>query len=319
MFVAVVALAFATPAPASAGRGPQWESLAPAPTPRTEAAAVALAEEIYLMGGFVLGGASVPLVEIYDTVTDTWRPGPPLPIPVNHAYAAAVDGTVYIFGGYLGPAFGGALQPLALPTDRAFALQDGIWESIAPLPAPRGAGSAAVVGDKVYLVGGVDGDSLAHETLVYDTRRDRWAEIDGLPPARQHLGVTSFRDHIYALGGRVDLLNSNMPYAHLLDARRAAWRELPMMPVASGGLGAAATSNGYVIGAGGEHQTGVFGDVNAFDVFRRKWRGLPDMPTPRHGLGVVAIGTKLFTLAGGTEPGYSYSTANEAIDLAAFR
>ena len=305
--------------PVGAEAAPRWETLAPAPTPRTEAVAATVGEEIYLIGGFVPGGATVPLVEIYDTRSDEWRTGPPLPIPVNHAYTAAVDGTLYVFGGYVGPAFGGALQPLSLPTDRAFALRDGTWQPVAPLPSPRGAGSAAAVGHRIYLVGGVDEDSLAEETLVYDTRRDEWSTLPGLPTPRQHLGVAAVGNDVYAVGGRIDLLNSNMPLVDRLDTRRDKWRAMQFIDIARGGLGAAGTSNGYVVAVGGEFQGGTYDVAEAFDPARNKWLALPPLPTARHGLGVAAVGTKVYALAGGLQAGYSYSTLNEAIDLASLR
>ncbi|MGH2738102.1 MAG: hypothetical protein ACRDHH_04745 [Actinomycetota bacterium] len=43
------------------------------------------------------------------------------------------------------------------------------------------------------------------------------------------------------------------------------------------------------------------------------------MPTARHGVGVVAVGTTVYVIAGGVEPGLSFSGAVEAIDLARLR
>jgi hypothetical protein len=39
------------------------------------------------------------------------------------------------------------------------------------------------------------------------------------------------------------------------------------------------------------------------------------MPTARHGLGVVAVGNVVHVIAGGPTPGFSFSSANEALDL----
>jgi hypothetical protein len=86
------------------------------------------------------------------------------------------------------------------------------------------------------------------------------------------------------------------------------------MPTARGGISAAATSNGYVVAVGGEADD-TFDDAEAYDVERDRWLRLPPMPTARHGLGSAAAGTVLYVMAGGTTPGFSFSAANESLDL----
>ena len=108
----------------------EWRTLAQAPIPRTEIAGAALDDRILLMGGFVEGGATVSLVEVYLPGEDRWEEGPPLPIALNHAMGTVVDGTVMVAGGFRGPG-------LTNPSDRVFALSgSGEWEEMAPLPEP---------------------------------------------------------------------------------------------------------------------------------------------------------------------------------------
>jgi hypothetical protein len=80
------------------------------------------------------------------------------------------------------------------------------------------------------------------------------------------------------------------------------------------GIAAAATSNRFVLAVGGEAET-TFDEAEALDVSAERWLALPPLPTARHGLGAAAIATVVYVVAGGTEPGYSFSSANEAIDL----
>jgi non-specific serine/threonine protein kinase len=319
-FVSLICLFAGLPAPALAGEAPQWRTLAPAPTPRTEAAAVALDGEIYLIGGYAPPAVTVPLVEIYDPQLDEWRTGPPLPVPVNHAAAAVADGTIYVFGGFHGFALGSQFSAASAPTAGAYALRDGSWEAVAPLPAPRAAGGAAAIGKKIYVVGGVLEDgSNAETTLVYDVERDEWTESPGLPFPRQHLGVAAARGDVYALGGRYDLLNSNVSVTDRFAPASGRWKSVAPMPTARGGLGAATTGNGLIVTVGGEGPSATYPQAEAFSVARNRWSSLPPLPTPRHGLGVVAVGNTVYAIAGGTEPSYSFSTTNEAIYLGALR
>ena len=320
VLLATLVFGATTVSPSTAAPKLAWRTLSPAPTPRTEAAAAVLNGEIYLMGGYAPPAESVPVVEIYNPEQDSWRPGPPLVLPVNHAAAATLDDTIYILGGYLGYALGSSFALLAAPTDGAFALRGGTWQPIAPLPAPRAAGGAAVVNGKIYVAGGVLEDgSNATTTLIYDPRRDAWSETRGLRLPRQHLGVAATAGSVFAVGGRLDLLDSNTWEAERLSPPARRWTSLSPMPTARGGLGLAATAGGLLVAVGGEGPGSTFEEVEAYSIARERWFSLPDLPTPRHGLGVVAIGDVVYAIAGGTEPSYSYSSVNEALDLSALR
>ena len=298
-------------APTPTAPGLRWEALAPLPTPRSEVAAASDGDGIVVVGGFDGSGASVATVEIFDLETATWSTGPDLPIAVNHPMAAGFDGEVVVAGGYVGPG-------LANPTDRAFALRDGVWEELPPMPAPRAAGGAAVVDGRLYVAGGLGPTGLAAEVLSFDPANGRWSTIEGPPTGREHLGVAGLDGELFVVGGRTGGIGSNLDAAEALDVAEGSWRELPPMPTARGGSAAAATSNGFVVSAGGEADA-AFDEVEAYDVSADRWFSLPPMPTARHGLGVVVVGTVVYTIAGGTVPGLSVSDAVEVIDVSPLR
>jgi N-acetylneuraminic acid mutarotase len=282
----------------------EWEALRPAPNQRTEVAAAAVDGKIYIAGGFVPPGRTVPVVEVYDTATDSYSRGPDLPLAVNHAMAAAWEGVVYLMGGYADA------TGLASPTDRAFALRGEAWEELPPMPEVRAAAGAAAVDGKVYVAGGVGPDGLAGSTLVFDVAGGRWSTVEGVPTPREHLGVATDGSRLFVAGGRPP----NTDVLEAYDPATGEWERLPDMPTARGGLAAAGTANGLIVAAGGEAEE-TFPEVEAYDVDRDRWLRLPDLPTPRHGLGVVAVGNTVYVVAGGPRPGFAFSGANEALDL----
>jgi N-acetylneuraminic acid mutarotase len=283
-----------------------WTRLPDALSERTEVAAAAAGNRIYVAGGFVEGGASVPTVEVYDVAGRQFTKGPDLPISVNHAMAAAEGDTVYVFGGYTGA--------LTDPSNRAFALRPGSvrWEELPRMPEPRAAGGAAAVNGKVYIAGGIGPRGLATSTLVYDARSQTWSTAQGLATPREHLGVAGDGKRVYVVGGRIT--SNNLSTSEAFDPVSGEWTQLPDLPTARGGLSAAATSNGLVVAVGGEASE-TFEEAEAFDTSRGRWIRLPGLPTPRHGLGVAAVGSTIYVVAGGPQPGYAFSAANEAIDL----
>lgn len=289
--------------PAPERSTPGWTTLRSAPNQRTEVAAAASGDKIYVMGGFVPPGRTVPIVEVYDTGSDTWSRGPDLALAVNHAMAASVDGVIYAIGGYAGE------TDLSAPTDRAFALRGDRWE-LPPMPEVRAAAGAAAIDGKIYVAGGVGPDGLAKNTLVFDTSAGAWSEAPGVPTPREHLGVATDGSRLFVTGGRPP----NTDRLEAFDPATGEWERLADMPTARGGLAAAGTANGLIVAAGGEAEA-TFPEVEAYDLAEGKWVRLEDLPTPRHGLGVVAFGNTVYVLAGGPKPGFAFSGANEALDL----
>jgi N-acetylneuraminic acid mutarotase len=291
-----------SPAPERVTAG--WMTLKSAPNQRTEVAAAAVEGKVYVMGGFVPPGRTVAIVEVYDTIADTWSRGPDLPLAVNHGMAAVADGVIYALGGYAGE------SDLSAPTDRAFALRGDRWEELPPMPEVRAAAGAAAIDGKIYVAGGVGPDGLADGTLVFDTAARTWSEAPGVPTPREHLGVATDGAKLFVTGGRPP----NTDRMEAFDPSTGEWERLDDMPTARGGLAAAGTANGLIVAAGGEAEQ-TFPEVEAYDVEEGSWVRLEGLPTPRHGLGVVAVGNTVYVLAGGPQPGFAFSGANEALDL----
>jgi N-acetylneuraminic acid mutarotase len=115
---------------------------------------------------------------------------------------------------------------------------------------------------------------------------------------------------LYALGGRVQSLASNLGAAEVYDPASHAWTALPRLPTARGGIAAAAL-DGRVHVVGGEGPGGTFSENEAFDVAAGTWVTLAPLPTARHGLGVAQVGGAVYVIGGGPQPGLTVSAANE--------
>ena len=281
-----------------------WQSAPPLPVPRTEVAGAAVRGQIYVVGGYLAGGASSRRVDVYAPSSQRWRRAPDLPVAVNHAMAAGYRGRLYVVGGYSG--------------DRtlraAFVLSGGKWRSLPPMPAPRAAAGAAVAGGKLYVVGGVRAPgALARVAYAFDLRRRRWSTVPG-PTPREHLAVASLGGRVYAVAGRLGGIDTNQTVVEALRPGARSWTAIPRIPEARGGTGATAAA-GRLISVGGEAPSGTIASVFAYRPSSGQWERLPDLPRPRHGLAVVAVGTRVFVIGGGPRPGLFVSGANEWLDL----
>lgn len=140
-------------------QGGEWEPIAPIPTARQEVSTAVLNGKVYVIGGYDENLNSTATVEVYNSATNSWSTARPLPLATNHNSAAAVGGKIYAFGG------GG---------NRTFACDPASdeWLTVAPTKFQHG-GTAAVgvIGDKIYVAGGVSGTTSLTALEVYDPRR----------------------------------------------------------------------------------------------------------------------------------------------------
>jgi N-acetylneuraminic acid mutarotase len=130
------------------------------------------------------------------------------------------------------------------------------------------------------------------------------------PRPREHLAAATLGRRVYAIGGRLAGLDTNLATVESLVVGATRWRAEPSLPRARGGTGAAAVG-GRIVSVGGEEPGGTIAAVYSFDPRTRSWSRLPDLPTPRHGLGVVALSGRVYAVAGGPQPGLFVSGANE--------
>lgn len=183
---------------------------------------------------------------------------------------------------------------------------------VASLPVARGAGGAAVVGDRIVLAGGVGPDGgLIAQVDVYDPDNDTWSQGPELPTPRDHLAVAAVGDTVVAANGRMQSFASNTERVEVWNTSRDAWERGADAPTARGGLDGTAW-NGSLVVAGGEESGGTFDEVEAYDP-GGNWSRLPPMPTARHGLCVARMADGVHTVTGGLEPGFAVSDVHEVL------
>jgi N-acetylneuraminic acid mutarotase len=308
-------------APAAFGGEPGWKPLAPAPEARQEVSYVALGGALYLAAGndrdqdrydpsldrwtrvaplppafasldHVSGDAvdgrivyaggleqweyPFPVtgeVAIYDPLTNGFSEGSDMPSPRAAGGVAAWHGKL-IYAGGLGP------EGSVARVDAYDPLTDE-WTRLEDMPRPRDHFQAAVVGDRLYAVGGrrtveSEGHIEIEDTAavdVLDLTTAKWsADTTSLPTPRGGLGVAAVGECIYAIGGE------------------------------------------RVTGAPDE----VTGIVESYDTRDGLWHELPALGVPRHGIQAAVAGKTIYIAGGGTKSfEYAPTAAHEALDVSA--
>jgi N-acetylneuraminic acid mutarotase len=243
-----------------------WSPKASMPMPaRWVTAAATVNGLIYVIGGQTGCGGNVATVEAYNPATNIWTTGLPSMSHGRYYLEAAVvksanhpDGIIYAIGGNdNGPI--GAL-PYLEAFDPAANNGAGSWTSKPDMPTARFNSVAAVVGGKIYVIGGQAPNNPGQITTVveaFDPNGNNGAGswTTGLPPMptrRAGCAGAVINNIIYVVGGSA--INPNDPSGSIQTAAVEAfdpngnngagsWTTVSPMPTARGGHRAAFVDN----------------------------------------------------------------------------
>jgi len=121
------------------------------------------------------------------------------------------------------------------------------WTALAPLPAARSSHNAAVIGDRLYVVGGwkLAGKSPGTwqpEALVYDFNDAKagWQKLPLPDFKRRALAAGVWKDKLFALGG-MDERGKPSLNVDFFDPQSSKWTQGPKLPgVGMAGFGVSA-------------------------------------------------------------------------------
>jgi N-acetylneuraminic acid mutarotase len=301
------------------GAPSKWSKLAPFPEPSEEVLGASANGKLYVFAGLAPGFKPRGLVYEYDPAGDMWLAKKPMPLPSHHVAIAEFNDKIYVFGGFRYPDAG---PPAWQPIDNAWEYDPATdhWKALAPMPSRRGAGSAAVVNGKIYVIGGATlnpGSSLTvlspgspHRSVgtaeEYDPATNVWVERSPMPTARNHLAAAAVDDKIYTIGGRLGAVfigtASNTDVVEQYDPASDTWSGVrARMPTARSAVASGVYGRRIYV-AGGEFQDSrmmaAFRAVEAYEPATNQWSTMPSMPVARHGLAGAVVGDQLHLVSG---------------------
>jgi N-acetylneuraminic acid mutarotase len=215
-----------------------WRRLRDAPTKITHAATAidTQRDEVWMLGGYI-GDFPNPRGTtdswIYSPRTDSWRAAPSLPIGLGSAGAAVLGRTLYVFGGGLADRSGSSSAMWSLGLDNP---KDG-WTSRADMPVAINHFGYAVVGERIYVVGGQFGleDDAVYQpsTFIYDPQTDLWSSGLPMPRAISHFTFSTvvYRDrYILTFGGEAPKHGQARGDCFAYDTLSDRWARLTSLP-----------------------------------------------------------------------------------------
>jgi N-acetylneuraminic acid mutarotase len=282
-----------------------WATKVSMPSARAGFGVAEVNGKIYAMGGWDKTKSNFYTVnEVYEPATNTWTQKTPM-LSARVSFAVAVyQGKIYTFGGQVLDAAG---HRIVINVTEVYDTATDTWATKAALPEPAEDFGAAVVGDKIYVIG-------VH-TDVYDPATDTWTTKAAIPNAIAHSGYAVLDNKIYVISGNYHGDNASfyqpITLNQIYDPQTDQWSQGAPIPNAVASASAVATTGinapkaVYMVGGlvvttnsiGGY----VYNPQNLVQVYyptSNTWSTGVAMPTQRYALSVTAINDQIYALGG---------------------
>lgn len=200
----------------------RWEEKPAKPTAVTSASAAVIGEKIYVPGGLTDQGKATDILEIYNPRTEQWERGPSMPEPLGAYALATYEGKLFLFGGWDGAIYSSKVYTYD-PAQK-------VWSERSEMKVARAFTSAAVLGSKIYLVGGKNERGFFNDTQVfYPDRIDHgevvWEKRSNIPEKRSGASMAVLAGSLYLAGGVDDVGNASLPLIKY-DEVKDVWDKL---------------------------------------------------------------------------------------------
>lgn len=244
-----------------------WTTTTPLPREFHHAQGVELNGSIYYLGGLAgpFPDHVIADVHVFNPATGAWTQGTPMPAARARGGGgtAPYNGKLYVAGGLQDAAKGTGHDGVSVNLFDVYDPASGTWTQLPNMPRARDHFHAAVVGNRLYAIGGRQGgvpdylNAVIPQVDVFDLTAGTWSTLapaSNLPTPRAGVGVAVIGQEIVVIGGEGNGKAWNTVEA--LDTTTGKWRTLPPMPTARHGIQAAVCNNGIYIAGGGLAQGG---------------------------------------------------------------
>ncbi len=275
-----------------------WNQAGDMPEVRGAHSVVELNGKIYIIGGMTNEGDPFPrTMLVYDESLKEWSHIPFMNDEARWGHSSCVvDGKIYIMGGHDGSNNVATLYMFDPDTE--------LWKNKAPMSTVKGFASCAVIGDKIYVVGGAHSIyAVAGKKLleVYNTKEDTWIKLADLNKNIWGHSAIAFNGKIYVFGGcsfgtTSTIYNSVEEY----DPQTNTWTTKSSMPTERYCLTTCLYNNNiYAIGGWRHSSNGpLYDKVEVYNVISDEWVIEKSLPAKRSATASIALNNKIIVYGG---------------------
>lgn len=164
------------------------------------------------------------------------------------------------------------------------------WDVLPQLPVPTRAAAGAVLGGRIYVVGGTTASGNTAATWAYSPETRTWLRRAPLPAPRFNHAAVAVEGRLYVLGGYLEGRERSDVFAYEPGTDR--WSRVAKLPQANHAFGAVAFGDELWV-VGGRRGATVLRDVWILDPRTLTWREGPTMPKPMELVGTAVAGDEV--------------------------
>ncbi len=263
----------------------RWTAAPSLPTARKKLTVVAYGDYLYVIGGYDDSSRDNKLnLNVYQFDGKSWwMSRSQTPYYVYSSAATVYNGGLWVLGG-------GETTRFKELGNKMFAYLPYIYQ--ANLPVSRFGLGAAMLGNRMYMIGGEEIGNVrsVHDDVYYYD--GSWHGAPALPGDRAYMGSVTYRGAIYSIGGTKGLVSGAQEDVYKFDGTN--WATVASLPAQRSSL-AAAVFDDRIYAIGG-YCYGAQRDVYCYD--GTNWTQIAGLPEKRADLGAAVLNGVLYAVGG---------------------
>ena len=194
---------------------------------------------------------------------------------------------------------------LTFPPTQA-AENKGVWINRAAMPTARGGFGLAVVGGKIYALGGINGNTSLGTNEEYNPVTNEWNSKAPMPTPRTGFAIAVYLNKIYVIGGTISG-NAYVGNNEVYDPLTNTWETKASMPTPRADLCANMVNDRiYVIGGKMYSSTNpYYTQTSINEVYNPQtntWETKAPLPTAVQGYASAVLNGKIYVMGGSRQP-----------------
>lgn len=210
----------------------------------------------------------------------------------DHLRIKAIRPSIYIFGGDDGH---NDAQPYGTCMYLDTLLDE--WVTASPMLRPRSVCGSAVIGNRIFAVGGYDGDRATDSVEAFDCTTNKWSFMPPLLQRRCSCNCAVLQGKIFVVGG---VCGPNaIDQVECFDPVTEQWSLIPPLLAGKSACGVASFQNTYLMVAGGINSQGdTVASSQIFSIETGKWRETASLCCPRRSFALCHWDGLLYAIGG---------------------
>jgi len=171
----------------------------------------------------------------------------------------------------------------------------GRWRDAEAMSMLRSRVGVAVMQNRLYAIGGYNGQERLNTVEVFDAKTKRWSKVAAMNCKRSAVGAVALGDHLYVCGGFDGI--SSLDTVERFEPEQNTWTMMPSMTKHRSAAGVVQVL-GKIYALGGHNGLSIFDSVEVYDTRTETWAETVPMLSKRCRLGVATLNGKIYACGG---------------------